>query len=99
MPSQARPRALRRNPSLMARERNQARKLDEEKWAWKKIPPMEGDPQSKQMPNFDKVHHLCEDHQAWVVHTPASCTVRIAREEAEAAQAFTAVLDGFESDE
>jgi hypothetical protein len=67
--------------------------VDEEKWAWKKIP------QSKQMPDFDKVHHWCEYHQAWVVHTPASCTVRIAREEAEAAQALTAVLDGFESDE
>jgi hypothetical protein len=72
---------------------------DEEKWAWKKIPPMEGEPQSKQMPDFDKIHHWCEDHQAWVVHTPASCTVRITREEAEAAQALTAVLDGFESDE
>jgi hypothetical protein len=72
---------------------------DEEKWAWKKIPPMEGEPQSKQMPDFDKVHHWCEDHQAWIVHTPASCTVRISREEAEAAQALTAVLDGFESDE
>jgi hypothetical protein len=72
---------------------------DEEKWAWKKIPPKEGGPQSKQMPDFDKIHHWCEDHQAWVVHTPASCTVRIAREEAEAAPALTAVLEGFESDE
>jgi hypothetical protein len=51
------------------------------------------------MPDFDKVHHWCEDHQAWVIHIPASCTVRIAREEAEAAQSLTAVLDGFESDE
>jgi hypothetical protein len=72
---------------------------DEEKWAWTKIPPMEGEPQSKQIPDFDKVHHWCEDHHAWVVHAPASCAVRISREEAEAAQALTAVLDGFESDE
>jgi hypothetical protein len=72
---------------------------DEEKWAWRKIPPKEGEPQSKQMPYFDKIHHWCEDHQSWVVHTPAYCTVRIAHEEAEAAQALTAVLDGFESDE
>jgi hypothetical protein len=71
---------------------------DEEKWAWKKIPPKEGEPQSKQMPDFDKVHHWCEDHQAWVVHTPACCTVMIAREETEADQALTAVLDGYESD-
>jgi hypothetical protein len=42
---------------------------DEENWAWKKIPPKEGGPQSKQMPDFDKIHHWCEDHQAWVVHT------------------------------
>jgi hypothetical protein len=30
---------------------------DEEKWAWKKVPPKEGEPQSKQMPDFDKIHH------------------------------------------
>jgi hypothetical protein len=72
---------------------------DEEKWAWNKILPKEGEPRSKQMPDFGNIHHWCEDHQAWVVHTPASCTVRIAREEAEAAQAITAVLEGFESDE
>jgi hypothetical protein len=65
---------------------------DEEKWAGKKIPPKEGEPQSKQMPDFDKIHHWCEDHQVWVVHTPASCTVIIAREDAEAAQALTADL-------
>jgi hypothetical protein len=72
---------------------------DEEKWAWKKVPPKEGEPQYKQMPDFDKIYHWCEDQQAWVVHTPASCTVRIAREEAEAEQALAAVLEGFESDE
>jgi hypothetical protein len=30
---------------------------DEEKWGWKKVPPKEGEPQSKQMPDFDKIHH------------------------------------------
>jgi hypothetical protein len=72
---------------------------DEEKWALKKVPPKEGELKSKQMPDFDNIHHWCEYHQAWVVHTPASCTVRTAREEAEAAQALTAVLEVFESDE
>jgi hypothetical protein len=63
------------------------------------VPPQEGGTQSKQMPDFDKIHHWCEDHQAWVVHTPASCTVIIAREEAETAQTLAAVLEGIESDE
>jgi hypothetical protein len=36
-----------------------------------------GGGQSKQMTGFDKEHHWFEDHQAWVVHTPASYTVRI----------------------
>jgi hypothetical protein len=72
---------------------------DKEKWAWKKVPPKEGESRSKQMPDFDKIHHWCEDHQAWVVHTPASCTVCIARKEAETAQAFAAVLEGFGSGE
>jgi hypothetical protein len=48
---------------------------DEEKWAWKKVPPKEGEPQSKQMPDFDKIYYCCEDHQAWVVHSLVSCTV------------------------
>jgi hypothetical protein len=56
-------------------------------------------PHSKQMPDFDQIHRWCEDHQAWVVHTPASCTLCISREEAESAQALAAVLAGFESDE
>jgi hypothetical protein len=73
--------------------------VDEEKWDWKKVPPKEGEPQSKQMPDFDNIHHWCEYHQAWAVHTPASYTVIIAREEAEAAQALSTVLEGFESDE
>jgi hypothetical protein len=47
----------------------------EEKWDWKKVPPKEGEPQSKQMPDFDKIHHWCEDHQAWAVHAPSSYTV------------------------
>jgi hypothetical protein len=72
---------------------------DDEKWAWKKFPPKEGEPQSDQMPDFGKIHHWCEDHQAWVVHTPVSCTVRIARVEAGAYQALAAVLEGFKSDE
>jgi hypothetical protein len=72
---------------------------DKENLAWKKVPPQEGEPQSKQMTGRDKEHHSGEDHHAWMVHTPAPCTFRIAREEAAAAQALAAVLDGFESDE
>jgi predicted DNA binding CopG/RHH family protein len=58
---------------------------DEEKWA--------------KIPDFDKIHHCCEYHQACVVHTPASCTVRISHEEAEAAHALAASLEESESDE
>jgi hypothetical protein len=61
------------------------------------VPPKEGEPQAKQIPDFDKIHHWCEDHQAWVVHTPASCTVRIAHEEVETARALAVFLEGFES--
>jgi hypothetical protein len=67
---------------------------DEEKWAWKQVPPR-GGAQSKQMPDFDKIRHWCEDHQAWLVHTPVSYMARIAREGAEACQALAAVLEGF----
>jgi hypothetical protein len=51
------------------------------------------------MPDFDNINHLCEYHQAWVGHSPVSCTEHIAREEAEVSQALAAVLEYFESDE
>jgi hypothetical protein len=79
-------------PKQSGKGHNPSKKsADEEKWAWKKFPPKEVEPQSKKMPDFYKIHHWFEYHQAWVFHTPAPCTVRIASEEAEAAQAVAAV--------
>jgi hypothetical protein len=69
-------------PKQSGKGNNPSKKFtDEDKWAWNKVPPKEGEPQSKKMPDFDKIHHWCEYHQAWVVHTPVSCTARIAGEE------------------
>jgi hypothetical protein len=42
---------------------------DGEKWAWNKVPPKEGEHQSKQIPDSDKTPHWCKDDQAWVVHS------------------------------
>jgi hypothetical protein len=70
-------------PKQSGKGKNPSKKYaDEEKWDWKKVSPKEGEPQSKQIPDFENIHHWCEDHQAWVVHTPESCTVRIYHEEA-----------------
>lgn len=45
------------------------------KWAWKKTPPAEGDPQTKQFES--KTYHWCINHNQgngmWVLHDPADC--------------------------
>jgi hypothetical protein len=38
------------------------KKSDEDKWAWKKVPPQAGEPKTKRMPGFDKDHHWYDDH-------------------------------------
>jgi hypothetical protein len=43
------------------------------KWAWKLIPPKEGDTKTK---NFEgKVYHWCINHASWTVHTAAECKI------------------------
>ena len=43
-------------------------KNDPDKWEWKKVPPNEGDPNTKDFQN--KKYHWCIKHQAWTIHTP-----------------------------
>ena len=43
----------------------------EEGWAWKKVPPSEGQSQQKQKDG--KSYNWCKYHQAWVLHDPSEC--------------------------
>ena len=43
----------------------------EEQWAWKKVPPSEG--QSHQKKKDEKSYNWCKYHQAWVLHDPSEC--------------------------
>ena len=45
---------------------------DNAKWAWKKIPPPQGSPKTKDVEG--KTYHWCVNHQAWTIHTEAECT-------------------------
>jgi hypothetical protein len=47
-------------------------KAREEKYAWKKIPPKEGEAKSK--PFEDRTYHWCGKHKYWTIHTEAECT-------------------------
>ena len=44
-------------------------KQDNDKWAWKKIPPKQGKPTTKKVDN--KTYHWCTHHKVWVVNNPS----------------------------
>jgi len=46
-------------------------KGDSGQYAWKKVPPKEGEAKTKTVQK--KVYHWCINHQAWTVHSPAEC--------------------------
>ena len=46
-------------------------KNDPDKWEWKKVPPKEGDLNTKDFQN--KTYHWCIKHQAWTIHTSDNC--------------------------
>jgi hypothetical protein len=45
-----------------------------DKWAWKKIPPKDDEPQTKTING--QTYHWCDEHPAWVVHPPEKCKVK-----------------------
>jgi hypothetical protein len=47
-------------------------KAREEKYAWKKVAPKEGE--SKTKPFEDRTYHWCGKHKFWTIHTEAECT-------------------------
>jgi hypothetical protein len=61
------------------------KKSDEDKWAWKKVPPQTGEPKNKRIPGFEKDHHWCDDHQAWAVHLLEDCELRQSRQQDDSA--------------
>jgi hypothetical protein len=72
---------------------------DEDKWAWKKVPPQTREPKTKRMPGFDKDHHWCDDHQAWKVHLSEDCELRQSRQQNESASTAMPSVLGYESDQ
>ena len=58
----------------------QRQKQDE---AWKKVPPKEGEPQTKKIKKKD--FHWCEHHMAWTVHLPTDCRLKGVAPPSEAA--------------
>jgi hypothetical protein len=75
------------------------KKYDEDKWAWKKVPPQTGEPKTKRMPEFDKYHHWCDDHQAWTVHLSEDCELRQSHHQDDSASTAMPSVLGYESDQ
>lgn len=42
-----------------------------DKWAWKEVPPKEGEGKTKTVNG--KEYHWCPNHEAWTLHTPKEC--------------------------
>jgi hypothetical protein len=47
------------------------KKDNDKNYAWKKVPPKEGEPHTKKM--RQKTYHWCPNHKAWTVHSPSEC--------------------------
>jgi hypothetical protein len=55
-------------------KREKARKARAvKKWAWKSVPPKEGEPKSKNVEG--KTYNWCLNHASWTVHTAAECKI------------------------
>ena len=52
----------------------------EERWAWKKVPPVENESTTKV--KDDKTYSWCVNRQAWCMHTTQECKNKPARETA-----------------
>lgn len=63
------------NKDAAAEKKEKSRKAKvAKKWAWKLVPPAEGDAKSK---IFDgKSYHWCINHASWTVHTLAECNIK-----------------------
>jgi hypothetical protein len=56
-----------KNPN--ARKRNA-----KDEWAWKNIPPKEGEPKKKKFKG--KTYYWCRQHKQWMIHSPSECCLR-----------------------
>ena len=54
-------------------KKDKAKKGNDEKWAWKKVPPINGETTK----TFeDKTYHWCPKHKAWTLHKPSECRLK-----------------------
>ena len=61
---------------------NKSKSKNNGKWAWKDVPPKEGESHTKKVD--DKEYHWCDEHLAWGVHTEDDCDLKKKREKARA---------------
>ena len=72
------------------------KKKDDNTWAWKEVPPKEGQKHTKKFKK--KTYHWCPHHNKWTIHTPQQCEKKgnPTEEEPNAEQAMAAVVNHFE---
>ena len=69
------------NKSQSSKKKKSKGKANDTKWAWKKVPPKEGERKTKVL--NDRTYHWCETHLAWGEHTNEECKLRMKLEQDE----------------
>ena len=57
-----------------SKKSNKKGRSNTDKWAWKKDPPKDSDPKTKQFNH--KTYHWCHKHQMWTLHKPSECKLK-----------------------
>ena len=55
---------------------------NEKKWAWKRVPPKEGEPTNKT--HQGRTFNWCVKHQCWCMHTTEECKLPLGEEKTKA---------------
>ena len=63
------------NENKSQKKKKSKGKANDARWAWKKVPPKEGECKTKV--HNDRTYHWCKMHLAWTEHTNEDCKLRI----------------------
>jgi hypothetical protein len=56
------------------RDPNARKRNAKDEWAWKNIPPKDGEPKKKKFKG--KTYYWCKNHKQWTIHSPSECRLK-----------------------
>ena len=76
-------------------KKDKAKKGNEEKWAWKKVPPVNGETTKV----FEgKTYYWCPKHNAWTLHKPSECRLKDPSDNEDKNATFASALATIEAE-